>query len=73
VCHPALFYLDDRMHILRLQEFLNVPGDGPIQTFTLRCIKESCIKESPPYLHDGRSLTLEAIVEFFNLVMKRGN
>jgi hypothetical protein len=28
------------------------------------------IKESPPYLHDGRLLTLEDTVEFFNLVLE---
>ena len=38
--------------------------DGPIKTFTLRGIKDS-----PPYLHDGRLLTLEDTVEFFNLVL----
>ena len=41
------------------------PGDGPIKTFTLRGIKDS-----PPYLHDGRLLTLEDTVEFFNLVLE---
>ena len=35
-----------------------------IKTFPLRGIKES-----PPYLHDGRLLTLEDTVEFFNLVL----
>ena len=65
VCHPAPFYLDDKMHDLRLEEFLDEPGDGPIKTFTLRGIKES-----PPYLHDGRCLTLEDTVEFFNLVLQ---
>jgi cytochrome c peroxidase len=64
-CHPAPFYLDDKMHDLRLEEFLNEPGDGPIKTFTLRGIKES-----PPYMHDGRCLTLEDSVEFFNLVFE---
>jgi cytochrome c peroxidase len=34
-----------------------------MKTFTLRGIKDS-----PPYLHDGRCLTLEDTVEFFNLV-----
>ena len=63
VCHPAPFYLDDKMHDLHLERFLNEPGDGPIKSFTLRGIKES-----PPYLHDGRCLTLEDTVEFFNLV-----
>lgn len=64
-CHPAPFYLDDKMHDLRLEEFLDEPGDGPIKTFTLRGIKDS-----PPYLHDGRCLTLEDTVEFFNLVFE---
>jgi cytochrome c peroxidase len=27
------------------------------------------VKDSPPYLHDGRLLTLEDTVEFFNLVL----
>ncbi|HVE42102.1 MAG TPA: cytochrome B6 [Planctomycetota bacterium] len=63
-CHPAPFYLDHQMHDLRLDRFLkDEPGDGPIKTFTLRGIKES-----PPYLHDGRCLTLEDVVEFFNVV-----
>ena len=35
-----------------------------MKTFTLRGIKDS-----PPYLHDGRCLTLEDTVEFFNLVL----
>jgi cytochrome c peroxidase len=36
---------------------------GPIKTFPLRGIKDS-----PPYRHDGRLLTLEDTVECFNLV-----
>jgi len=35
------------------------------QAFTLRGIKES-----PPYLHDGRCLTLEDTVEFFDIVLQ---
>src|SRR6185295_9574149 len=63
-CHPAPFYLDQQMHDLHLERFTEgEPGDGPIKSFTLRGIKES-----PPYLHDGRLLTLEDTVEFFNLV-----
>jgi cytochrome c peroxidase len=66
VCHPAPFYLDDKMHDLHLERFLkDEPGDGPIKSFTPRGIKES-----PPYLHDGRCLTLEDTVEFFNLVLE---
>ncbi|MFL5342991.1 MAG: cytochrome B6 [Gemmataceae bacterium] len=64
-CHPAPFYLDNQMHDLHLERFLDEPGDGPIKSFTLRGIKES-----PPYLHDGRCLTLEDTVEFFNLVLE---
>jgi cytochrome c peroxidase len=62
-CHSGEAYMDHQMHDLHLERFLNEPGDGPIKTFTLRGIKES-----PPYLHDGRCLTLEDTVEFFNLV-----
>ena len=66
VCHPAPFYLDNQMHDLHLERFLkNEAGDGPIKAFTLRGIKDS-----PPYLHDGRLLTLEDSVEFFNLVLE---
>ncbi|HUP23251.1 MAG TPA: cytochrome B6, partial [Thermoanaerobaculia bacterium] len=28
------------------------------------------IKDSPTYLHDGRLLTLEDTVEFFNLILE---
>jgi cytochrome c peroxidase len=52
------------MHDLKLERFLTEPPRGPIKTFTLRGIKES-----PPYLHDGRALTLEDTVEFFNLIL----
>jgi cytochrome c peroxidase len=41
-----------------------ITAQGPIKTFPLRGIKES-----PPYLHDGRLLTLEDTVEFFNLIL----
>lgn len=64
VCHPAPFYLDHLMHDLQLERFTQEPGDGPMKTFTLRGIKDS-----PPYLHDGRCLTLEDTVEFFNLIL----
>jgi cytochrome c peroxidase len=63
-CHTPPFYLDDKMHDLHTERFMkDEPGDGPIKTFTLRGIKDS-----PPYLHDGRLLTLEDTVEFFNLL-----
>ena len=52
------------MHDLRVERFVDEPPRGPIKTFTLRGIKDS-----PPYLHDGRLLTLEDTVEFFNLVL----
>ncbi len=65
-CHPAPFYLDNQMHDLHLERFLKTePGDGPIKSFTLRGIKDS-----PPYMHDGRCFTLEDTVEFFNLVLE---
>jgi cytochrome c peroxidase len=40
-------------------------AEGPIKTFTLRGIKDS-----PPYNHDGRLMTLEDTVEFYNLVLQ---
>jgi cytochrome c peroxidase len=65
VCHPAPFYLDNQMHDLHVERFVEAAGDGPIKSFTLRGIKDS-----PPYLHDGRCLTLEDTVEFFNLILE---
>ncbi len=66
-CHPAPFFLDHQMHDLRVEQFTGEAPTGEIKTFTLRGIKES-----PPYLHDGRCLTLEDTVEFFNLVLQLG-
>ncbi|MCE5266366.1 MAG: cytochrome B6 [Planctomycetaceae bacterium] len=65
VCHPAPFFLDNRMHDLRLERFVDESPSGPMKSFTLRGIKDS-----PPYLHDGRCLTLEDTVELFNLVLE---
>lgn len=66
-CHPAPFFLDHQMHDLRVERFVDEAPIGRIKTFTLRGIKES-----PPYLHDGRCLTLEDTAEFFNLVLELG-
>jgi len=72
-CHAAPYYTDNLMHNLRVERFFppqdvngrTASADGPIKTFPLRGIKDS-----PPYLHDGRLLTLEDTVEFFNLVLQ---
>jgi cytochrome c peroxidase len=65
-CHMAPIYMDNQMHDLHVERFSkNEPGDGPMKTFTLRGIKDS-----PPYLHDGRCLTLEDTVEYFNIVLQ---
>jgi len=72
-CHAAPYYTDNLMHNLRTERFFKpqmingrmAHSDGPIKTFSLRGIKDS-----PPYLHDGRLLTLEDTVEFFNLVLE---
>ena len=71
-CHSGAFYTDGLMHNLQTERFFTprvingrkASRDGPIKTFPLRGIKDS-----PPYLHDGRLLTLEDTVEFFNLVL----
>jgi cytochrome c peroxidase len=72
-CHVPPYYTDNSMHNLRAERFFTprmvngrmASADGPIKTFPLRGIKDS-----PPYLHDGRLLTLEDTVEFFNLVLE---
>jgi hypothetical protein len=71
--HPAPYYTDNLMHDLKAERFykphmihgIMASSDGPIKTFPLRGIKDS-----PPYLHDGRLLTLEDTVEFFNLILE---
>ncbi len=71
VCHPAPYYTDNLMHNLKAERFFKsklvngrmASADGPIKTFPLRGIKDS-----PPYLHDGRLLALEDTMEFFNLI-----
>lgn len=62
-CHSPPAFLDDRMNDLKVERFVDEAPLGPMKTFTLRGIKDS-----PPYMHDGRCLTLEDTVEFFNLV-----
>ncbi|MHC4180689.1 MAG: cytochrome B6, partial [Planctomycetota bacterium] len=72
VCHKPPYYTDNLMHNFRAERFFEphmaggrmASADGPIKTFPLRGIKDS-----PPYLHDGRLLTLEDTVEFHNLVL----
>ncbi len=64
-CHQGPAYMDHQMHDLKVERFVDEAPVGPIKTFSLRGIKES-----PPYLHDGRCLTLEDTVEFFNLVLE---
>jgi cytochrome c peroxidase len=71
-CHAPPYYTDNSMHNLQVERFytdrtlngLTASTDGPIKTFPLRGVKDS-----PPYLHDGRPLTLDDTVEFFNLVL----
>lgn len=72
-CHTPPYYTDNLMHNLRTDRFFKprlvnkhmAVSDGSIKTFPLRGIKDS-----PPYLHDGRLLTLEDTVEFFNLMLE---
>lgn len=72
-CHTAPYYTDNLMHNLKTERFYKprmingamASADGPIKTFPLRGVKDS-----PPYLHDGRLLTLDDTVEFFNLVLE---
>lgn len=71
-CHAGPAFSDNNMHDLKVERFykpmmkngLLATAQGPIKTFPLRGIKDT-----PPYLHDGRLLTLDDTVEFFNLIM----
>jgi cytochrome c peroxidase len=71
-CHSEPYYTDNTMHDLHAERFykqqmvngMMMAHDGPIKTFPLRGIKDT-----PPYLHDGRLLTLDDTVEYFNLVL----
>jgi cytochrome c peroxidase len=71
-CHVPPYYTDNQLHNLQTERFfkpvtinnMRAIGDGPIKTFPLRGIKDS-----PPYMHDGRLLTLDDTVEFFNVIL----
>jgi cytochrome c peroxidase len=73
VCHPPPYFTDLTMHDLAVDRFFThrlingnqTKPDGPIKTFPLRGLKDS-----PSYFHDGRLLTIEDTVEFFNLVLQ---
>lgn len=73
-CHQAPFYTDNLMHNLHVERFYKAQvingliapsgGDGPIKTPVLRGLKDT-----PPYFHDERLMTLDDTVEFFNLIL----
>jgi cytochrome c peroxidase len=72
-CHTGVQFTDNALQDLQLGRFfaprmingMVADEDGPIKVFTLRGLKDS-----PPYFHDGRLLTLEDTIEFFNLVLQ---
>jgi len=72
-CHSGPHFTDNTLHDLQLERFFepaNINGivsdaEGPMKTFTLRGLKES-----PPYFHDGRLLTIDDTIEFFNLILQ---
>jgi len=64
-CHSGPAFVDDYCHDLQVERFYVGRPEGPIKTFPLRGIKDS-----PPYLHDGRLPTLHDTVEFFNIVLE---
>jgi cytochrome c peroxidase len=64
-CHSGPAFVDDYAHDLQVERFYTGRPEGPIKTFPLRGIKDT-----PPYLHDGRLPTLHDAVEFFNVVLE---
>jgi mono/diheme cytochrome c family protein len=63
-CHSGVYFTDNLSHDLEAERFYGGRPEGIFKTFSLRGVKDS-----PPYLHDGRLPTLEDTVEFFNLVL----
>ena len=67
-CHPPVaHFTDSTMHDLKVERFYTGRPEGPIKTFPLRGIRDS-----PPYFHDGRLLTLEDAVVFFDIILGTG-
>jgi cytochrome c peroxidase len=64
-CHSGPYLTDNLSHDLRVERLYAGRAEGIMKTFPLRGIKDT-----PPYLHDGRCPTLEDSVEFFNLVLE---
>jgi cytochrome c peroxidase len=72
ICHTGPYFTDNLMHNLQTERFFKpkmingrmASADGPIKTFPLRGLKDSA-----PYLHDDRLMTIEDTVEFFNVVL----
>ena len=72
-CHSGPHYTDNTLHDLQLERFFEPvmingiisDAEGPIKTFTLRGLRDSA-----PYFHDGRLLTIDDSIEFFNLVLQ---
>jgi cytochrome c peroxidase len=64
ICHAGSYFTDNASHDLIVERFYNGRPEGLFKTTALRGLKDS-----PPYLHDGRLLTIEDTVEFFNLIL----
>jgi hypothetical protein len=56
---------DRRFYAPRLVRDAMTTANGPTKMFPSRGIKDS-----PPYLHDGRLLTFSDTIEFFNLILE---
>ena len=63
-CHPAPYFTDNLSHDLGVEQLYQGRAEGIFKTPVLRGVKDS-----PPYLHDGRCPTLEDTVELFNLLL----
>jgi cytochrome c peroxidase len=64
-CHPPqTAFQDNTLHDLHVERLYPGRPEGAIKTFSLRGIKDS-----PPYFHDGRLLTLEDAVQFFDVLL----
>ncbi len=67
-CHPAPYYTDNTLHNLRVQRFFQWPHGLRRRTHQDHHLARP--KGFAPFLHEGRLLTLEDTVEFFNLIQE---
>ncbi len=63
--HRSPVYVNDYMHDIQVERFYKGMPEGFIKPFPLRGVKDSL-----PYLHNGKCNTLHDAIEFFDLILE---